>query len=294
MEAFIEQSVLETLSKGSLEAYSDGIAAAASEKLGEDVSLFATHKTHAYGIAGERVVKVTWERTSEGTSVQVEDADVSVITEKNVDTFVAKTLRQTVEDLVDGRGGEARNRLHLLALHIEDDGQYWVSDGIAMVKGLGDSPVWLEQYIESKDSIREAVDDADAIERRMPRTPYSRIPSESLSDFRAELYDSLKQIKNVLGGLKESVGVLDFPTDPKTEGYKHGGVALALAKEALVVESLVITKSIDTVLRLAQDEDIYEIAEYHDNLAERGKAMVVLSAFLASLKTGEDDNARKS
>lgn len=291
MESFIEQSELERLSKGSLEAFSDGIAAAATEKLGEEVTLFATHQDHAYGVAGDRVVKVTLERTDDGTKITVEDTDVPVITEESLDNFVGKTLSQAVQDLMGEEEGEARNRLHLLALHVEGDGKYWASDGIAMVSRLvEDQSGWHDAFKQHAEQIRGSLgEDLAKIEKSMPSTPYSKIPSASLPDFHTELFDSLQQIKERVSGIPGSVGDLQFE-----EGAEFEGVDLASVRDALVIEVRTVVESIEIVARLAKDKDRPAVAEYHDILAERGRAMVVLESFLSSQSTGESQDASQS
>ena len=295
MQTFIEAEVLSGLKKGSLESFSESVADVASKELGEEVSVFATHKEHAFGVAGDRVVKVTWKQTEDGTKFSVKDAKVSVITEKNVDTFAAKKLSEAVSSVMGDDAEDSRNRLRVLASHLLPGGRYWVSDGEKLAESvLGEAPPWLIQYRENTKAVRKTVHGVlGETEKQVPKTPYSKIPLERLEEFEPELRESLTKMSVLLGLLPDQMKGLKFDESDESEGFD-----LFPARDAIVSESTILEEAVGIVLKFLRSEDLPAAAKVHDILAERLKPMLVVGRFLSrmsdSQQSGEDRDASSS
>lgn len=279
METFIESEVLADLGRGSMESFSEHLANAATEKLGEEVSVFATHKDHAFGIAGDRVVKVTWERTEEGTKVVVENAEVPVINQENMDTFVAKKLDTTVTALLEGDLETSRTRLRAIVRHVLPEGKYWVADGIKLAESaLAEKPQWLAVYEDGdgRKAIRKAVHGVlGETEGQVPRTPYSRIPSKRLAEFDTEIRESLTKIGELISGLPGQLKDLKFTEDEAED------IELIAARDSIVAESSILGGAVVVVLKFLREDDLPQAANFHDILAERLRPMLVVGKFLA-------------
>jgi len=294
MQTFIESGVLADLRKGSMETFAENLAEAATEKLGEDVSVFATHRDHAFGTAGDRVVKLTWTRTVDGTEIHVEDAEVPVITGETVDKFVAKKLRETVDSLMGGDLEISRTQLRAVVGHILPDGHYWASDGIKIAEDvLAEKPQWLAVYEDEdgRKAIRKAVHGMlGETEGMVPRTPYSRIPEKRLVEFSTEIRESLTRISELLSGLPDQLKDLEFSEDEAED------IELAAARDSIAEESSTLERAVVVALRFLGEEDLPQAAKFHDILAERLKPMLVVGRFLARLgsdtqNSGENQDA---
>lgn len=291
MQTFIESEVLTELNHGSMESFSESLSDAASKELGEEVSLFATHRDHAFGIAGDRVVRVTWDATGDETEVSVEDAEVPVINKESLDIFVAKKLDNTVTSLLRGDLESARTQLRALAGHVESEGEYWTSDGIMLAEEtLSTKPQWLEVYEDgiTRSAIRKAVHGVlGETEGQVPRTPYSRIPSKRLVEFNTEIRESLARIGELFASLPDSLKDLAFTED------KAEDIELEAARDSIVAESSILESSVAVALKFLRESDLSQVAKFHDILAERLKPMLVVSRFLARLSESEsgDQNA---
>jgi len=278
MESFIEYEALAGLRKGSMESFTEYLSAAATKKLGEDVAVIATHRDHAFGVAGDRVVKITWKRTEEGTKISVKGSKVPVITEETVDTFAAKRLAETVDSIMDGDLEGSRTRLRGLAHYVQSGGRYWASDGAKSIAGVTEevSP-WLAQYESNRKAIRKAVHGVlGETEAKVPRTPYARIPSDRISEFDVEIRESLAAIGKLIDEMPD-LSSLAF-TEEESEG-----VELASARDALVSESAILKEAVGQILRFLRPTDLLLAAKCHDILAERLKPMLVVGKFLARL-----------
>lgn len=297
MQTFIESDVLAELRKGSMETFTDGLSEAASKKLGEDVSVFATHRDHAFGTAGDRVVRVTWKRTDKGTEVAVEDAEVTVITSESIDSFVAGKLSDTVDSLLDGDLDGSRTQLRAIVRHVLPEGKYWSSDGIQIAESvLAEKPQWLVVYEddEGRKAIRKAVHGVlGETEGQVPRTPYSRIPRKRLAEFTTEIQESLTKLSELLSGLPGQLKDLKFTEDEAED------VELVAARDSIVAESSTLERAVTVALRFLREEDLPQVADFHDILAERVKPMLVVGRFLARLSSdsqnsGENQDASPS
>ncbi len=247
----------------------------ASKQAGGDVEIFATHEDHAFGTIDGRVIKVTFS-DSDGESVRIEDADIPIITEANQDEFVASEIRRLAREMMGEDCANLGNRLLAVSRNLQPETSYWASDGFSVGEELlGQGLAWLEDS-GGYDAIRGGVEHVEKTERSVPSVPYARIPKDRLEAFRPELMDSMRVIGDRLDSLVEVMG-----------GFASDARATRVAGEAARLRG-----AIDAILKFSDPDDLPRIAEFHDNLAEWTRPMLVLGAFLVSESKAEnEDNA---
>ena len=287
---FIEQEKLNSMWAGSLEQLSGVISSAASEKMEDDVSIFATHQSSkvvnlgvasgfAFGVCGGSVVRVEWKVEDGEMKVECSEVDGCVISESNVDEHVSSTVRDAVRAMCsDDFDDEAwRTRLHGLAKLAVEDGDYWASDSLNEASEmLSEEPEWLGQYEANRESIRKSLHGTLGVtESRVPKTRYGSIRAARIEDFRPEIYDSAKIVIERLSEAASAVEGLVFDKD------QAHGVFLDSARDSIVKQAQSLARLGERVLRLSREEDLQSVAGLHDLLAERAKAMLIVGKLLS-------------
>ena len=276
----IERDVLESVIAGSFEDLSDTVARLASTEIGENVEIVATHRGHAIGTSGGRVVRVEWDiRNGEVEVTRVGDSDVPVVTEENTDKHVSDRLQSVVRSLCseDFEPSAVRNQLHLIASLVKKDGEYWAEDLIEEASAvLSGEPGWLSEYEENIKAVRSALHGVlGSTEGSIPKTRYHRVKRASLENFRSEVYDSTEIIREALDQMVGTLAPLVFDKDESC------GVSLNSARDAIIEEASSLLVSTKRILELARPEALVSLAKYHDDLAERSRSMLVMSRFLS-------------
>ncbi len=275
MEAFFEVDRLEALKKGSAESFALQLSKEVSEQHGETVTIFATHQGHAFGATDNGVVKVTY-----GAELKVEDVDdVPLVTPGNRDIYVSRSLREVTQSLLgEGDVKDVRNQLHGVALTVEGDECYWSADGVKMAEAAleAESGACERAYEEAGDRVAQVLGERlGAVQGRVPKTPYARIPRDRLEDFRPELRDSLHQIEGLADSLAADDGV-------PVLSEEHKASLRDLSRSIVVIRR--------HFERAATNEEIVQIAECHDKIAACVRAMITMSEFEANL----DENGGES
>ncbi len=275
MESFLEVGQVEAMKKGSAESFAENLAVQVSEHIGEDVTIFATHQGHAFGVTDDRVVKITW-----GADLKVENVDdVPLVTPGNRDLYVSRTLRSvTMALLGEGDVTGMRNQLHGIALSADGDECYWSADGVKMAENIlkAESGACERAYEEAGDRVEQVLgEELGRIQARVPKTPYARIPRDRLEEFRPELRDSLHQIEKLADSLAADDGAPSLSEE-------HKSSLRELSRSIVVMRR--------HFKRAGTSEELFQIAECHDKIAACVRAMITMGEFQTKLDENGDDS----
>jgi len=277
---FIDQDDLAGLVRGSAESFMASVLQKAESATGEEISVFATHQTEAYGVAGDRVVKLTWCKAGAGElSVKVEDAEVGVYRGEETDQFWAKELAE-VRNALCGDGeltNITRNRLRVLAMRLDKSRSYWASDAFESVRSLPENrSSWSLAHRELGEAIAKAGIDRVVLAKKVPSTPYARIPSARLHLFAEELRQSVSELQTLLATVRSSVAEMVF------DGRKARSFDAAEIASSMVEELDLWTSQSAVAIRMAKSRDLFGLAEFHDIFAGQLRAMLVMEQYLGS------------
>jgi hypothetical protein len=263
---YFEASELDRLSVGSVESFMLDVLDKAETQHGKPLSVFATHKDHAFAVSEDRVLRIDWSKTAGGSlDVKLTDSGVEPQTNANSESrALTRILRGAVQEMLDPRREPSRKRLRALCGNLTEDGACWLSDCMNWAQSKGASTPWLDT-IELDEAAISSVENRDDLTRGIPRTPYSRIPADRLVEFESELRESLEKMIELVAPL-ERLAMIDDNQAP---------IRTRLAEEAsgwgLQTER---------ALELAESDDTGNLAQYHDLFATQLRRMLVMRAYI--------------
>jgi len=202
---------------------------------------------------------------------------IASIDESDVSSFVAGALKDVAGKIAGGKSVSRTQVREMMSL-LNGDEIYWVSDIVSRIDESSDSG-WIDTYSANADRIRTSLHGKiRAVEGRVPKTRFSKLPKSRLSEFKQELGDSM----SILGGVYSDVaGKCDGMSF--SEDDFHSGVCNSLFAEAQANGGL-----LGKADRLMRDDNLSHVAEAHDKLADRARTMVLMSEYLASKSSNKE------
>lgn len=277
-DLLIEREVIDGLRSGSFQEFVDLVEARIQKELGEDAVVFATHRDHAFAIANDRVVKVSWNMDNDSEDVVVEDANVDVVTGATMDRFVRRKLRSIAEMAIEeGSDDELRNRLRDLAPYVNKKSIYWFDDIEKLVTGLEESSSWRAFFRENETRIKKAVrGHLGKIDELIPRNHFGWASSEKLKTLRESLFESIEVLSKLFSGLSEDLSGLSF-SEEKSRGIDLD--ASAVQKE-LLGECDTFQRALSAAIKIAESEDLVKLARIHDSVLNQIRQVLITAKFL--------------
>lgn len=277
--SFIESSVLNKLSVGSLENKRFIVEQKAEENGCKNVAVVATHNDYAIVLCDKgKFFKVKFEEVDGNIDVVFEELDLPVV--DDVDGFISKELSEVSEKMMKGEE-VSRNRLHDLSKLIKENGIFWLSD---VVKSLREDREdnWLSFHDENRDDIRDKLKGKIIeTENRVPRTRFSKLSDKRLIDCGSEIKESINVLLELFKQVVDESNKIMF--DNSNEVFET-------VKNSLIGDAKNINESLSKAKRLMLSKVTRVMAETHDWLSERAKKMVIVSEFLKLNRANDDKN----
>lgn len=276
--SFVESSVLNKLSVGSLEHKRFMVEQKAEEKGCKDVAVVATFFDHAIVLCDKgKFFKAKFEEV-DGFDVVFEEFDLPVV--EDIDCLISKELSEVSEKMMKGEE-ISRNRLRDLSRLIKENGVFWLSD---VVKSLREDREddWLSFHNENRDDIRDKLKGKIIeTENRVPRTRFSKLSDKRLTDCGTEVKESINVLLELFKEVVDESNKIMF--DNSNEVFET-------IKNSLIGDAKNIDESLSKAKRLMLSEVTRVMAETHDWLSERAKKMVIVSEFLKLNQTVDNKN----
>ena len=254
---YLQQEELARLSRGSVEDFMVHVLEKANAQTKEPLSIFATHKDHAFAVCGDKVLRLEWSGTPEDMAVKISDAGVA-LTPLAADgpRGIADQIRLAVEQIMDPKAVIDRNRLRSIAMSIRESAGYWVTDLVARIEESERSA--RDQLAKASSTITEAK--RETLLAGIPKTPYARFGREALPSFEKELR----------GSFVHMIEMADLYARQKPR------VASQLAE---------LAETGDAILSLADDDELTELARGHDLFASAlGQVILINGKFETGTK----------
>jgi hypothetical protein len=276
---FVQGSAIEKASKGSAESRLDAIHRCVHEHYTETpLGIMATFDDHVLAFAADhKLLKISYSVDESGeysvTGEKVSRA-IPVIMEDDVANTVAKNLRQMAKAMMSGKL-VPRTQVREMAALVRKDEMYWMSDIVSKLDEATDSAVeWYKMYEANIDRIRTSMHGRiREIEGAVPKTRYVKIPASKLASFKSEMGESLQVIKGLLDEQCMTCG--DYIFGDKQE-------FLSAVRESLIAEAQAVVGLLGRAEKLMGHADLSTVANAHDKLADRAKAMALVSSYLGS------------
>lgn len=270
--SFIEHDVLEGFSRGSLEekiatVRKEARKALKTKKLWE----VATHKDHAIMVDADQVFyRVNLlEKDGKITCGEIEKLKVPVV--EDVEAWLAQEMHHMAEDLVDDVDvKDLRNRLHNIIRFVKPGTPFWMPEIVQKIHESQDAKApWVSFVTENGEKIKKFLES----DLRLPKTRYSSLSKEKLVEYEGEIRDSVHRCVKRVGDIVDDSGKMVFDPDQGT---------LAVIRDSLIGEARKIESLLGRAERLMLKENLVEMADVHDKLAERFRNMAAVVEYLKS------------
>lgn len=273
-KSYIQGSVIDAVSNGSLERAVDNIHSAIDDYFGESsVNIVATHSGYAYAISEDgNPLKVTFESLDDG-SVRVKSAKptkaIKIIEDDEVTSHVARELRSIVESMM--KGTVSRTQVREVASLLQKDEDYWMSGILHKLDEMtGETSEWLKMYEANTERIRTSLyGRIREIEARGSSTAYLSLPNAS--EFSEELKLSVGRLKTLC---------LDIFDESEKMVFDTGEDFLCTVCESLKVEAQAVGAMLGKAEKLFEASELPQVAAVHDKIANRAKTMAIVSEYL--------------
>jgi len=275
--SYVQGSALEKVFAGSLEQRAILIKDAIDEHFGDSpVNVVAVHRDYAFGFDTEgNFLKLTYAiENGEVKDIAAKPSKaVKVVEDDDVPLFVSKQLKSMTNKMMRGKPLE-RTQVREVSAVIEKDGDYWLSSVLTKLEeAQSEEAKWLKMYEANKEQIRTALyGHIREHESRVPKTRYSKLGADKLSEFVGELRESLGVVSNVLQEIVDECAGMVF--DKERDEF-FGAIRKSLIAEAQAVVGL-----LGKAEKLMGSSDLESMSMAHDRLAEWVKTMVVVSGYL--------------
>lgn len=263
----------ETLQAGSMERRIQEAQAMASRTYGRPVTLIATKQVEWFGVDEETQTLL---RFTPGTNGEVTVAEVPVT---EAEFAHEKVVAEALSDAVDALFADdevARKRLRGLALAVEPEGVYWLSEAMTHFRTvLDEAQDWRSIYEDHRKEVRKSLHGSlGTIEGQVPTFRYSRVTPAERSQYRAELGESYSLLVTLADGIVDESRAMGFHES------EAAGIPLAETRDSLASSAERLSRMLKMVLALGQTGDLGPLAEAHDAAAEFLKPMLVTTQFL--------------
>jgi hypothetical protein len=277
MMPYVQGSALSKVFAGSLEAQTNMIKDAISEHYGDSpVNIVSVHTDHAFGFDVDgKFLRFTY-TVEDGVVKNIDQKPskaVRVWEDNEVPLFVSKQLKSMVNKMMRGKPIE-RTQVREVASVIQRDEDYWLSGVLAKLdEATGEAAEWTKMYEANKEQIRTSLHGhIREYEGRLPKTRYSKIGADKISEFENELRESFGVVNAVLQQIVDECTGIVF--DKERDEF-FGAIRKSLIAEAQTVVGL-----LGKAEKLMGSEDLESMSMAHDRLAEWAKTMVVVAEYL--------------
>lgn len=202
---------------------------------------------------------------------------ISAISDDRVPSFVSESLRGIATSILEGKPVKRTQVREVMDL-VGKDEHYWVSDILDGMNESISSSTWGDVYSANMDRIRTSLyGNIRNIESKVPKARYTKLPEGKLSGFVGELSDSMEIVSEVYSDVAGKCAGMSFGDD------FNKGVC-----ESLVAEAQVNGDLLGKAARLMRDDNMSQVAEAHDKMADRARTMVLMSEYLASKSSNKE------
>ncbi len=277
MEPFIESNVLKDLTKGSNEELAANREQLVSEHFGGESLAVSNHASHGVFLHGDEAFRADFSRKKGVEALKsVTHLPGAVVSESTLSGYVGEGLSAAVESLLSG-GSVDSNRLHGLALLVQEGESYWFSDHAKILaESVESRSLWADAYEENREDVRKSLRGSlSKLESLVPKTRYGRIATGKLTEFDSELRESFGIMLGVVGGIVERIQGLQFEAVEEDE-YSLTDVASSLLDEARLV-----LESGRAAAGLVKAEGLPVFANIHDSVSDMVREMVIVGEYLS-------------
>lgn len=281
---YVQGSAIDKVYFGSLEHQMSTIRAAIEEAFGgAPVNIVATHQDHSF-VCDEkgRFQKVSY-KVVDGVVEDVKirlTRTIPIIEDDAMPLFVAEKLKKMVGAMSKGRT-VGRTQVREIVQLIDKGEEYWLEDVLSKINESMEGQEWHKMYESNMAQIRTLLHGRlGKIESGIPKTKYTSIAKDKLSNFTGELAESLTIMREIVESLVDETQNIVFHKDNEF---------FCAIQASLIAEAQAVTGLLRKAEKLMRPEDVGRMAMAHDKFAERAKTMAIVFEYLKDRAQNDEE-----
>lgn len=271
---YVQGSAIEKVRTGSIENKLDIVHDFLQSEYKNALRIIATFDDHVLVFNEDGKVRDIYFSINENGNMKITGDKASrvipVIKDEDIPTHVSKELKNIV-NLIIKEDDDVRTRVRELIPFVNDTDIIWLSDVMKSIDESMKPNTWIKMYEANIERIKTKLyGRIREIENGVPKTQYSRLPEERISEFKNEVKDSMSILCDRYKIIIEGCKGLQF-----CDNEFLGAVC-----ESLIAEAQVLVDLLGKAEKLSRQNDLPIVAKAHDKLANRARIMALMSEYL--------------
>ena len=285
---FVQGSAIVKAKRGSLEHRMDVIQHLVQAEYENSLNVVATFEDYVLAFDKNKGLRKISYSFNEDGDIEIKSDNASksipIIDDNNMTSHVAGELKKITKLIMNGYGvtESIRTQVRELTPFVRKDEMYWVSDVVSNIdEATCEDAEWYKMYDANIERIRTGLHGRiKEIEGQVPKTHYSKLAEDRLSEFKKEISDSINIINELYSG---------FIAKCQGFSFSEKQEFLSAVRESLIAESQAIVGLLGKADKLSwQDSDLSLVAKAHDRLADRARTMAVVSEYIGMKAQSKD------
>ena len=285
---FVQGSAIVKAKRGSLEHRMDVIQHLVQAEYENSLNVVATFEDYVLAFDKNKGLRKISYSFNEDGDIEIKSDNASksipIIDDNNMTSHVAGELKKITKFIMNGDGvtESIRTQVRELTPFVRKDEMYWVSDVVSNIdEATCEDAEWYKMYDANIERIRTSLHGRiKEIEGQVPKTHYSKLAEDRLSEFKKEISDSINIINELYSG---------FIAKCQGFSFSEKQEFLSAVRESLIAESQAIVGLLGKADKLSwQDSDLSLVAKAHDRLADRARTMAVVSEYIGMKAQSKD------